>query len=244
MARVVRAGALALAGAVMLMAPGCSPRPTVRAAPPVVETAGTGAAAYRLRPGDAVWIDFLTDASMSLEVPVTPAGTITLPLAGDLKAVEKTTEELAADIREHMSPYLIDPAVSVVVKELGARPVFVIGEVRSPGRVASTEPLTVTRAIAAVGGLLPTAQPRSIMILRSEGVAEPTAYKVDLTLVLSGKDLTHDVELVPNDVVYVSQSLIGDVGEFVSLFFESILPAQLFYLRGYDIVNPERRGLW
>lgn len=240
----VRAGALAFLGAVFFAVAGCGPSPQVQSLPPATETAGAAAPAYRLRPGDTIHIDFMTDRTMNLETPITPAGTVTLPLAGDLTASGKTADELAMDIKERMSPYLLDAGVAVVMVKVGAQPVFVIGEVAKPGRVDSPEPLTVSRAVASAGGLLPTAQAGSVMVVRTEGVERPTAYRVDLASVLSAKDLAQDIELLSNDVVYVPKSLIGNVGEFVSLFFNSIIPAQLFYLHGYDMTHLGDRGWW
>jgi hypothetical protein len=80
------------------------------------------------------------------------------------------------------------------------------------------------------------------MVVRTEGVEEPTAYRIDLASVLSARDLAQDLELRPNDVVYVPKSLIADVGGFVSLFFNSIIPAQLSYLYGYDMTHLENRA--
>jgi len=82
------------------------------------------------------------------------------------------------------------------------------------------------------------------MVVRTEGVEEPTAYKIDLASALSAKDLTQDMALLPNDVVYVPRSVIGDIGGFVSLFFDRIIPAQLFYLHGYDMAHAKDRGWW
>ncbi len=140
-----------------------------------------------------------------------------------------------------MSPYLLDGGVSVTLVSVGEQPVFVIGEVKAPGRVDSAEPLTVSRAVASAGGLLPSAQASSVMVVRTVGVERPTAYRVDLASALSARDLAQDIELLSNDVVYVPKSFIGNVGEFVSLFFNSIIPAELFYLHGYDIAHPEDR---
>ncbi len=240
----VRAVALACAWAALLAVAGCGPSPNVQGPPPTTETAGQGAPAYRLRPGDTVKIDFVTDRSLSFDTPITPAGTVTLPLAGDLKATGKTVDELASDIVESMSPYLLDAGVAVVLVKVGAQPIFVIGEVEKPGRVDSPEPLTVSRAVASAGGFLPTAQTGSVMVVRTVGVERPTAYRVDISSVLSAEDLAQDMELLSNDVVYVPKSFIGNVGEFVSLFFDSIIPAQLFYLHGYDMTHPENRGWW
>lgn len=240
----VRAGALAFVGAALLAVAGCGPSPAVQGLPPVTETAGAAAAAYRLRSGDSIHIGFVTDRSLSLDTPITPAGTVTLPLVGDVKAAGKTSDELAREIKELMRPYLLDPEVAVVIISVGAQPVFVLGEVAKPGRLETAEVLTVSRAVASAGGLLATAQAGSVMVVRTVGVERPTAYRVDLASVLSAGDLAQDIELRSNDVVYVPKSLIGDVGEFVSLFFNNIIPAQLFYLHGYDMAHPGNQGWW
>jgi protein involved in polysaccharide export with SLBB domain len=242
MTPLVKAGALALLGAVLFAVAGCGPSPRIQSLPAAAEPRASSAPSYRLRPGDTINIDFMTDRSLRFETPLTPVGTVTIPLAGDIQAAGKTVDELARDIEKSMSLYLLDPGVSVVMVRVGAQPVFVLGEVSKPGRVDSPEPLTVSRAVASAGGLLPTAQAGSVMVVRTTGVETPTAYKVDLASALSAQDLAQDIDLLSNDVVYVPKSIIGDVGTFVSLFFNNIIPAQLFYLNGYDMTHLENRG--
>jgi polysaccharide export outer membrane protein len=116
----------------------------------------------------------------------------------------------------------------------------VIGEVKDPGRFDSAGRITVSMALAQAGGIKSTGRPSSVMVVRTYGVDEPQAIKVDVTKVLSGRDLSADIELRGNDVVYVPKSVIGKIGEFVDLFFAQIAPAQIFYLRGYDIIHLER----
>ncbi|MFH1866380.1 MAG: hypothetical protein ABIK85_10900, partial [Candidatus Eisenbacteria bacterium] len=90
---------------------------------------------------------------------------------------------------------------------------------------------------AEAGGMLSSGKPSSVMVVRTSGVPEAVAIKVDVSKFLSGRDLSQDLPLEPYDVVFVPKSVIGKVNEFVDLFFTSIAPAQLFYLRGYDIAN-------
>ncbi len=194
---------------------------------------------YRLRPGDLVEVTFPADPGAIYSTPITPDGTITLPMVGEVPAQGKTTVELADAISERMSQYLVDPSVSVMLREIGAQPVFVLGEVGKPGRVDSQGVITVSMALAAAGGIESTGRPSSVMVVRTYGVDQPEAFRVDVTKILSGRDLSEDVPLRPNDVVYVPKSFIGKVDEFVSLFFENIAPAQLFYLRGYDMMHLE-----
>jgi len=205
------------------------------------ETAPLEPRAYRLRAGDVVIVSFVTAPELSQKTPITPGGTVTVPMAGDVPAAGLTAAELAESIEARMAPYLRDAAVSVTIDGLAQQPVYVLGEVRSPGAVRTAAELTVTRALSEAGGLLPSGKPSSVMIVRTHGVTEPTALRVDVTDVLSGRDLMEDVALQPNDVVYVPKSIIGKVGGFVETFFSQIAPAQLFYLRGYNMLNIDRQ---
>jgi polysaccharide export outer membrane protein len=200
---------------------------------------------YRLRPGDIVTVRFplVLKQSMDYESPVTPSGTLSLPYGDEIVAAGRTTKELAAEISTKMSQYLRDPFVLAVISHVAPQPVFVLGEVASPGRRESTDNFTISAALAQSGGILRTGKASSVMVIRTTGVSEPVAFKVDVRKILSGRDLSQDIVLRPNDVVYVPKSVIGKVDEFVDLFFAQIAPAQMFYLHGYDMMHLEK-GLW
>ncbi len=194
-----------------------------------------GVPTYRLRFGDEINIYFLTATDMNYGTPITPNGTVVLPMGGEVLAAGRTVKELSTSIEEHMAAYLLDPSTSVSLREIADVYVYVIGEVEKPGRYASQGGLTVTAALAQAGGVEASGRQSSVMVVRTSGVDEPIAFRVDVTKVLSGRDLLEDVALMPEDVVYVPKSVIGHVGQFVDLFFTKIAPAQLFYLRQWEI---------
>lgn len=195
--------------------------------------------AYHLRPGDVVRIEFAAAPELDFETPITPSGTITVPMAGEIPAAGRTADELAALVGEVMSPYLLDPTASVLIARLEQRFVYVIGEVKRPGRVEIIGGITISAALAEAGGIDPHGKPSSVMVVRTTGVERPMAFKVDATKILSARDMSQDVVLRADDVVYVPKSVIGKVDEFVQLFAAEIAPAQLFYLRGYDMTHLE-----
>jgi len=197
---------------------------------------------YRLRVGDTIRVKFTDEEDLSYLTQVTPRGSITVPFGGEITARGLTTAELAAAVSQSVSEYIRNPTVSILVNSLAKQPIYVIGEVGRPGAIESVNELTVTSALAAAGGVLSTGKPSSVMVVRTEDVPEPVAYRVDVKDVLSGRDLSEDMALLPNDVVYVPKSFIGNVGEFVDLFFANIAPAQLFYLRGYDMIHLDDRA--
>jgi polysaccharide export outer membrane protein len=195
--------------------------------------------AYRLRPGDQLTIEFAADKALTYQTPVTPSGTVVLPMGGEVPAEGLTTDELARGIAEAMSTYLLDPRASVLIREVHRWSVYVIGEVKGPGRIESTGEITVSAALASAGGIQSWGKPSSVMVVRTTGVDEPLAFKVDVTKILSARDMSQDVLLRENDVVYVPKSVIGQVDNFIDLFITSIAPAQIFYLRGYDMSHLE-----
>jgi protein involved in polysaccharide export with SLBB domain len=238
---LIRAGLLlAVVGAALWCAGGCA-----GTADGVVDVADfeqpvTDETGYRLRLGDEVRVMFPAERSLDYTAPVSPAGTISVPSGGEVVAAGKTVAELRVDVEAAMSSMLLDPQSAIVLERIAEHPVYVLGEVSNPGAVTSPAGIRLSMALAGAGGLLSTGKPSSVMIVRTTGVPEAVAIKADVSKVLSGSDLAQDLELEPYDVVFVPKSVIGKVDEFVELFFTRIAPAQLFYLRGYDIV--ERGG--
>jgi protein involved in polysaccharide export with SLBB domain len=229
----------ALATALVVLALGCA-RHDVTPIEDVVreqEAAASDEPAYSLRPGDVLRIDFAADDALDTETPITPSGTITLPMAGEIPAAGMTVGDLALRVADLLSPYLQDPTVSILVKNLQRRFVFVLGEVKRPGRLETWGGTTITAALADAGGFEPSGKASSVMVVRTTGVEEPIAFKVDVTKILSARDMSQDVLLRDNDVVYVPTSVIGQVDQFVDLFFTRIAPFQLAYLRGYDMAH-------
>ncbi|MFH1690542.1 MAG: polysaccharide biosynthesis/export family protein [Candidatus Eisenbacteria bacterium] len=199
---------------------------------------------YRLRTGDSVRIIFQTDRSLDYEAPVSPAGTIGVPSGGEVAAAGRTVEEVRRDIEVMMAELLLDPRASVVLDSVAEQPVYVLGEVKSPGAVSGRGTMSLSMALAEAGGPLSSGKLSSVMVVRTSGVPSAVAIKVDVSKFLSGRDLAQDLPLEPYDVVFVPKSVIGKVNEFVELFFTQIAPAQLFYLRGYDIANRKPLSLY
>jgi polysaccharide biosynthesis/export protein len=122
---------------------------------------------YRLGPGDKLRIEVYKDTQLSQNVQVRPDGKITLPLVGDLVAVDRTPIELRDTIAQQLKEYMTNPSVTVIVVEAAAATAYVMGEVNHPGAVTlQGGPLTVVQALAIAGGLKDFADTKNIRILR------------------------------------------------------------------------------
>lgn len=119
---------------------------------------------YRLGPLDklkvriAEWqtaqATFRDWSSISGDYTVGPDGTISLPFVGALQAAGKTTDEVAGQIGKDLqqSLGLIDqPSASVEIEQY--RPVFISGDVETPGQYPYQPGLTVLKAVSLAGGL-------------------------------------------------------------------------------------------
>src|SRR5215471_14470062 len=130
---------------------------------------------YRLGPGDKLRIEVYKDTQLSQSVQVRPDGKITLPLVGDLVAVDRTPIELRDTIAKQLKEYMTNPSVTVIVVEALAATAYVMGEVNHPGAVTlQGGPLTVIQALALAGGVKDFADTKNIRILRRSSTTMQT----------------------------------------------------------------------
>ena len=89
---------------------------------------------YVIGPDDVLTIVFWRDKDMSGDVTVRPDGKISLPLFNEVQAAGLTPEQLRAQLTELAGKLIEEPTVTVVVKEINSRKVFVTGRSASPAR--------------------------------------------------------------------------------------------------------------
>jgi len=161
------------------------------------------AASSRLQEGDVVKVVFEGDTNLNAVVKVQLNGSITLPLAGELKAAGKTQQELQADLRQVYKPLLQVNEINVSIISTAAA-VYVSGAVLRPGRVSMDRPLTALEAIMEAGGFdLNRSKPSAVVILRIEN-GNQKRYTVDMRKALRGEDPT-PFQLRAFDIVHVPE---------------------------------------
>ena len=98
---------------------------------------------------------------------------------------------------------------------------FVVGEVNLAGvyPIFPDEQMTVAQAISMANGFRPTAALGSVMVLRRGEGQTPQVFQIDFTKVLNQGDLTQDVLIQKNDVIFVPKSFITKVDEFIDQWF-------------------------
>lgn len=92
--------------------------------------------------------------SVSGDYTVGPSGTISMPFIGEVEAAGRTAAEVAATIGDELQQtlgLLSRPDAAVELAEF--RPVFVAGDVQTPGSYAYDPGLTILKAVSLAGGL-------------------------------------------------------------------------------------------
>lgn len=168
----------------------------------ISESRASRESSYTVGPEDVLEISVWKEDNLKKEVLVRPDGGISFPLAGDLRVVGMTPDQIRAEISRRLEHYILDPAVSVSVMKAANYKVYVIGRVNKPGDLTSGRPLDVLQALSMAGGLTPFAQDHDIRILRTiEG--KSVSIPFDYVSIREGTDLDQNIVLKSGDVVVV-----------------------------------------
>lgn len=206
---VLASPAMAQTGSTQEPPPTVQPPPADPAAALRENVAGTRAtflepppADYIIGADDVLTINFWRDETMSGDYVVRPDGKISLPLINDVTAAGLTPEQLGARVSEAAKAFFESPTVSVGVKEINSRKVYITGLVAKPGPYLMTGPMTVVQLIAVAGGLQEFAQSKHILVMRTEA-GNNLAYSVNYDDLAKGKNLSQNIVLRPGDTVVV-----------------------------------------
>jgi len=175
---------------------------------------------YEIGPEDVLEIRVWDHDDLTREVYVSREGVFSYPLIGTIRAGGLSIEQLEQEITNRLSgKYIIDPQVSVTVKEYKSKRVFVLGEVGGSGKGPGTYPLTgkttLIEVLTMTGG--PTKDAGSeVIVIRPKNIKgnpvtldkagkEDKVIKINLRNLLAG-DASQNIYLEPNDTVYVSKA--------------------------------------
>lgn len=152
---------------------------------------------------------------------VTPEGTVQLPVVGSIPAQGLSLMEFKRELDERYSIEIEGIEVMPVLRERAARYVFVVGEVRTPGRFTLTGPTTAMQAISMAGGWGVGANLRQVVVFRRGDDWRLMATMLDLRGALYAKQPcpSDEIWLNDSDIVVVPKSPILVLDDWISLVF-------------------------
>lgn len=143
----------------------------------VVEVTPSKQGPYRIGRDDVLNVVVWKQPQLTGQVTVAEDGTITVPLAGRVKAAGLTTQELQEHLTKKLAADINDPTVTVSVASPNSMVFYILGQVRAPGVYPLRSGEVLSQALAQAGGLTPFANARAIRIVRR------TSHKdVDMTV--------------------------------------------------------------
>ncbi len=162
---------------------------------------------YLVGPGDILRITIYGHDELTREVEVDPDGHITFPFVGLLSVSNLTPLEIQEKLASALGPdYLMNPQVTVNIKEFKSKRFYIQGEVQEPGSYPLLKDMTALQAVIVAKGFTKFANTRTLKIIR-ETPDGYTEIKVRLHNILEGTEPKSSMILQPNDTVVVTKSL-------------------------------------
>ena len=188
---------------------------------------------YTVGPEDVLEIRVLGQQELQRTVEVSQNGTVSFPLIGEIVAYGRTVFELENLIAKKLAEdkFLINAQVSIEVKRYGSLKVYILGEIKKPGRYFLKGRTHVFSLLAEAGGLTDDAG-RNIVVIRgnaekntdqaifSAQAAGNEIIYIDMDDITTGKN-TNSFFILPGDTLQVPKAfrfyVTGEVkktGEF------------------------------
>lgn len=174
---------------------------------------------YRVRQGDVLRIEVLEDPALNRSALVLPDGRVSLPLAGSVRAVGHTVEEIQSAFTSQLADdFAVTPNVFVSVERLAEQKetrgpvtaavinIYVMGEATRPGKLAVAPGTTVLQLFAEMGGFSKFAATKRVQLRRTDRrTGVENVYAIDYDAIERGASTAGNTVLADGDVIVVPQ---------------------------------------
>ena len=139
----------------------------------------------------------------------------------------QTAAQVEQSITDAVSPYMKNPRAQVLLKKrnLKLKRYFVFGDVKKPGHYPLGRNMTVLQAITQAETYNETALLDEIRVIRGGDLNNPNILMADVTRVLTYGDLSRNLPIQENDIVFVPRERLGDAAETAKKIFPLIYAA-------------------
>ncbi len=162
--------------------------------------------AASLGPGDEFDVRVYEEPALSGVHTVSPTGQIDYPLIGTVTVEGLVASQVAALLRQKLAQgYMRHPYVTVQVKTLSSKKIFVLGEVKTPGRFPYTDNMTIVEAVTLAGGFAIMAERNYAIVTRMDATGE-RRIPVPVDKIMQGLAVNFQVQ--PGDIIYVPETIL------------------------------------
>jgi polysaccharide export outer membrane protein len=177
---------------------------------------------FTLGPGDRVEIELLGDIGSKETTIVAPDGRLYFDLLPGLDVWGLTLKQTKERIEKEYAAYVREPPhVSIFLREVASRRIWILGRVQAPGVYPITGAMTLLEAISLAGGTMSMASYRDqeaagvgeemADLKRSFVVRQGKCLPVDFARLLLQGDTSQNIYLQPDDFIYFPSAAARDV---------------------------------
>jgi protein involved in polysaccharide export with SLBB domain len=195
----------------------------VKEVEPLAPAQAQAPVAYTIAPGDQLDIKFFYNPELNESITVRPDGKISLQLIDEIQAAGLEPLELDQQLTDLYSQELRKPVLTVIVRSFTRQRVYVGGEVNKPGLVMLPAGMTTLQAIFQSEGFKETADPSETLVIRKGPGDKPIPLHVDLAALMKAGGGAGDMQLQPDDIVFVPKSTIANANKFIDQYVAGLL---------------------
>jgi polysaccharide export outer membrane protein len=173
---------------------------------------------YVLQRGDVLDIRYRYTPEFDQVVTVRPDDRVTLLNLDTVVTSGMTVSQFKEKVVTLSSKVLVNPEITILLKEFEKPHVFVEGEVTTPGRVDIRSDISILDAIALAGGFKTTSAKSKVLLVHRSGNGDQTKTTVlDLNKLINDKTMEEAVLVHSGDVIYVTQNNLSKIERLAHL---------------------------
>ncbi len=170
---------------------------------------------FKLGPGDRIEVEMLGKPNSRAQLTVGPDGKVYYDLLPGLDVWGLTLTQTRQLLVKELEKFISMPEVSVTLKAVGSKFIWMLGQVNRPGIYPAVAPMTLLEALSAAGGTarassavttVDLADLRHAFVIRN-GQSLP----VDFQRLLRDGDMSQNIYLLPGDFVYVPSGAAREI---------------------------------
>lgn len=215
-------------------APPAAPPPSTATTPALGNKGPTSVVSWRNRyelgPGDVVNFSLFGRPELDRTYfRISPDGTVSFLQAQNIKIAGLTLDEARLTLEKALGDHFRSPRVIITPQEVASKRFTILGKVVIRGVVTLERPITLVEAVANAGGLETGLFESNTVELadldRSFISRNGQRLPVDFRRLLQDGDMSLNIEIEPNDFIYIASNISND-----------------FYVLG-SVANPGVQGL-
>jgi polysaccharide export outer membrane protein len=158
---------------------------------------------YVIGAGDVLQIIVWKEQDATVPTVVVRAdGKVSLPFAKEVGMAGLTPSQAEEAISARLKGFINEPDVTVIVREVNSKKIYVVGAVKREGTIALKYPMTMLQALSEAGGLTDYAKRKKIYILRTENGKQSRIF-FNYDAVIKGQQMDQNVHVMPDDTIVV-----------------------------------------